>query len=80
MVPHVAATGSASNVPAKRRARVQGKIKGTTAMVAMSMGKYGVRLKEQLQWCGHLAWVCTHVHPVFFPKKIEVNTHNIVYT
>jgi len=47
---------------------------------AMSMGKYGVRLKEQLQWCGHLAWVCTHVHPVFFPKKIEVNTHNIVYT
>jgi len=49
-------------------------------MVAMSMGKYGVRLKEQLQWCGHLAWVCTHVHPIFFPKKIEVNTHNIVYT
>lgn len=33
VVPHVAATGSASSVPAKRRARVQGEIKGTTATV-----------------------------------------------
>jgi hypothetical protein len=63
VVPHVAATGSASNVPAKRRARVQGEIKGTTAMVwSLGMGVY----------------TCTP--DIFFPKTIEVNTHNIVFT
>jgi len=41
VVPHVAAAGSASNVPAKRRARVQGENKGTTAMVwSLGMGVY----------------------------------------